>query len=256
MSGRQYGKSIIGKTASVAWVDEAAELFDGLEVVPEPPVYLDYNTPPLALVLAMQEAGKEVWEIYSTLEGVGKAPHIKVEDAVSTEHQTQAAEIYNYFAKKHTLRRIKSEWISKYMLAVDELCENRKRVNEEHIKILVSLPRIYKQNRTLERVMKGRKSTKKIETLSFAAFKGEVEFVEKVYIKQGRINEVHYYFSTPKNYLLRIVVKRGEYGETAWDTLSQAGKLYIDSPVVYTYNIRGYDFNVLQPAPQAEISIV
>lgn len=223
----------------------------------KPKVYLEFNTPPLALVIAMQEAGKESYEIYSTLQGVGKM-HGRIDsDAVVTiEHQKRAAEIYDYFAKKHTLRRIKGEWVSKYMLALDDLCDTRKKIDEEHIKILVSLPRIYKQNRDLERVMKGRNSAKKIENLSFAAWRGKVEFVEKVHIKTGHTNEVQYYFSTPKNYLMRFVVKKGEYGETAWNVLSRAGKLYIDCPAVYTYSIRGYDFNVLQPSPDAEIKTV
>lgn len=255
MAARQAGKSIAGTQVNQVWIDEWDEV-PIKKVQPAPPVYLSYNTPPLAIVIAMLEAGKQSYEIYNTLQGLGKNPHIKADTAISTEHQAQAAEIYDYFAKKHTMRRIKDEWISEYMLAVDELCENRKRVNEEHIKILVSLPRIYKQNRAVERVMKGSKSTKKIDNISFAAFKGEVEFVEKVHYKAGRSNELHYYFSTPKNYLLRIVVKKGDYGETAWNTLSQAGKLYIDSPAIYTYNIKGYDFNVLQPTPQAEITIV
>lgn len=222
----------------------------------KPKEYLEFNTPPLALVLAMQEADKESYEIYQTLVGVGKRPHIKTENVISTEHQTQAAEIYNYFAKKHTMRRIKGEYISEYMLALDDLCENRKRINEEHIKILVSLPRIYKQNRSVERVMKGRKSAKKIENLSFARWRGEIEFVERVHYKTGRCNEMHYYFSTPKNYLMRIVVKKGEYGETAWNALSKLGKLTVDADAIYTYNVRGYDFNVLQPTPQMEIEIV
>lgn len=222
----------------------------------KPKEYLEFNTPPLAIVLAMRDAKKEGYEIYETLKGLGLNPHIRAETAINTEHQAKAAEIYSYFAKKHTLRRIKGEYVSNYMLAVDELCENRKRIDLENLKVLLSLPRIYDQNRAVESVMKGRNSAKKLDNLSFAAWRGEIEFVKKVNIKSGRFNEVHYYFSTPKNYLMRIVVKKGEYGETAWNVLSRSGKLYIDSDAVYTYNVKGYDFNVLQPTPQAEIKIV
>ena len=246
---------ISGTSVNTVWVDEWDEL---PSPNPRPKEYLEFNTPPLALVLAMQEAGKESFEIYGTLQGVGKMHgRIDSEAVVTVEHQKQAAEIYDYFAKKHTLRRIKSEFISKYMLALDDLCDTRKKIDEEHIKILVSLPRIYKQNRTLEWLMKGRKSAKKLDNLSFAAWRGEVEFVEKVHIKTGHTNEYHYYFSTPRNYLMRVVVKKGEYGCTAWDVLSRAGKLDINAEAVYTYNIRGYDFNVLQFSPEnTEIKIV
>ena len=243
-----------GTKVNTVIIDDDWTTWSPKEVEPAPKEYLDFNTPPLALVLAMQEAGKESYEIYSTLQGVGKR-NVNLENVVTIEHQKRAAEIYNYFSKKHTMRRIKGEFVSKYMLAVDDLCENRKRIDEESIKILVTLPRIYNQNRSLERVMKGRKSAPKPNDLHFPAMTGTVEFVEKIYIKHGNTNEVHYYFSTPKNYLMRIVVKKGEYGETAWDVLARAGKLLIDSPYTYTYNVRGYDFNVIQPSPEMEVKI-
>ncbi len=216
----------------------------------KPKVYLDFNTPPLALVVAMQEAGKDTSQIFDTLVGVGKAPRpVLLEDAVSAEHQARAATIYDYFAKKHTMRRLKDEHISEFMLAVDDLCENRKRIDLEHVKVLVTLPRFYEQNRMLESIMHRHKSVKKIDTVSFAAWHGEVEFVERVHVKNSRLNEYHYYFSTPKNHLMRITVQKGDYGVSAWDTLVKLGKLHIDTEVMYTKPIRGYDFNVLEPAP-------
>ena len=251
MTARQQGKSIIGKKVTAVWADEAEELFE------TPKEYLEFNTPPLALVLAMQEAGKAGYDIYSTIEGVGKHTRIDAGNVVTVEHQQRAAEIYDYFAKKHTMRRIKGEYVSKFMLAVDDLCDTRKKIDKESVKVLVSLPRIYEQNRALERVMKGRKSAKKMDLLPFAAFRGEVEFVERVHVKMGRTNEYQYYFSTPKNYLMRIVVKKGEYGSNAWDTLVKFPKLHIDTEAVYTFPVRGYDFNVLQPSPDhMEIKVI
>lgn len=211
--------------------------------------YLNFNTPPLALVLAMLDTGRDVVQIYSTLSSLGKSPNIKADSAVEARHQAQATEIYNYFAKKHTMRRIKGEFISEYMLALDDLIDNKRRINEESVKILVSLPRIYEQNRALERVMKGRNSAKQVDKLGVGAWECEVEFVERVHYKTKQINEYHYYFSTPKNYLMRVVVKANSYGQTAWTALSALGKLHIDAEVVYTYSVQGYDFNVLQFSP-------
>lgn len=216
----------------------------------KPKVYLDFNTPPLALVVSMQEAGKDTSQIFETLVGVGKAPRpILLEDAVRTEHQAKADTIYNYFAKKHTMRRLKNEHISGFMLAVDDLCDNRKRIDLEHVKVLVTLPRFYEQNRVLESIMSRHKSVENINTMSFSAWHGEVKFVERVHIKNSRLDEYHYYFSTPKNYLMRITVQKNNYGVSAWDTLVKLKKLHIDTEVVYTKPIRGYDFNVLEPAP-------
>lgn len=222
-----------------------------------PKVYLDFNTPPLALVIAMQKGGKDTSQIFDTLVGVGKAPRpILLEETVSKEHQAEADTIYNYFAKKHTMRRLKNERISGFMLAVDDLCENRKRIDLEHVKVLVTLPGFYEQNRVLENIISRHKSVENIKTLSFSAWHGEVEFVERVHVKNSRLNEYHYYFNTPNNYLMRITVQKGDYGVSAWDTLVKLGKLRIDTEVVYTKPIRGYDFNVLEPAPShMEINI-
>lgn len=239
---------ISGTNMNTVVIDEWTEWAPAKKAEPAPPVYLDFNTPPLALVIAMQEAGKESYEIYSTLQGVGKR-NVNTENVVTVEHQKSAAEIYDYFAKKHTMRRIKGEYVSEYMLAVDDLCENRKRINEEHIKILVSLPRVYTQNRSIERIIKGRKSAPKPNQLHFPPLTAEVEFIDKIRVKMGRSDEYHYFFATPTNYVMRIVVKKGEYGQVAWDTLSTYKKLSIDTDATFTYNIRGYDFNVVQPSP-------
>ena len=239
--------------SAVLNVDEWDIVREDLE---RPKEYLEFNTPPLALVLAMQEAGKDGPEIYPTLVGVGKRIHINTDNVVTMEHQKRAAEIYDHFSKKYTLRRIKNEYISPFMLVVDELCENRKKIDKEHARVLVTLPRFYKQNCALERVMKGRNSAKKMDLLPFAAWRGEVEFVERVHVKMGRTNEYQYYFSTPNNHLMRIVIKKGDYGVTAWDTLAKFGKLHIDTEAVYTFPVKGYDFNVLQPSPEhTEIKI-
>jgi hypothetical protein len=105
--------------------------------------------------------------------------------------------------------------------------------------------------------MNRHKSVETIHTVSAAAWHGEIEFVERVHIKTSRLNLYHYYFSTPKNYLMRIAVQKNDYGASAWDTLAKLGKLRIDTEVVYTKHIRGYDFNVLEPAPShMEIKLV
>ena len=225
--------------------------------VEKPVEYLEFNTPPLALVVAMQEAGKDGPTIYSTLEKVGKHTRHYAGNFVTAKHQQRAADIYDYFAKKHTLRRIKSEFVSPFMLAVDDLCEKRKRIDKDSVKILVSLPRIYEQNRALERVMKGRKSAPKNDSLEWPAMEGELTFVDKLHIKTGQNNEWHYFWRTPNNYLMRIVMKKGHYGAEAWDVLAAHGKIHLGTDITYTYPIKGYNFNVLQPSPErVEIKIV
>jgi hypothetical protein len=226
---------------------------DEWDVVPKtekPKEYLEFNTPPLALVLAMRDAGKEGYEIYETLKGVGKMHgRIDVIPVITTEHQKRAADIYNYFAKKHTLRRIKGEHISEFMLIVDELCENRKKIDVEHVKVLISMPRFYEQNLALERLMRNHTSAPKIADLHFPEWEGVVEFVDKIHIKMGRNNETHFFFKTPDNYLMRIVEKTNGYGMSAWNYISKASQVRIKTNAAFTFSIKGYDFNVIQPSP-------
>ena len=222
----------------------------------KPKIYLEFNTPPLALVIAMQEAGKKFHEIYEALIGAGKHSRIDIVPAISAEHQKRAAEIYKHFQQKYTMRRIKGEYISNFMLVVEDLCENRKKIDLEHVRPLMCLPKFYDTNLSLERIMKTHKSAKQIKNIEWAAFRGEIQFIERVHCKTGRNNEYHYFFSTPKNYLMRVVVKKGEYGYSAWNTISKIGKVNIEANVVYVMNIKGYKFNVLQPSPDMEISIV
>ena len=253
MAGRRHGKSMFGKNVTTAWTDE----WETISTEKRAKEYLEFNTPPLALVVAMQEAGKDGPTIYSTLEGVGKHTRMNTGNVVTAEHLQHAAEIYDYFAKKHTMRRIKGEFVSKFMLAVDDLCENRKKIDVEHVKVLVSLPRIYKQNRAQERVIKGHKSAPKNDSLEWPAMEGELTFVDKLHIKTGQNNEWHYFWRTPNNYLMRVVMKKGHYGAEAWDVLAAHGKIHLSTDVTYTYPIKGYIFNVLQPSPERmEIKIV
>ena len=250
---------ISGTSVNTVWVDD-----NWTEWSPKPesakPVYLEFNTNPLALVCAMIRNGKQPYEVVETLNGVGRQSRpIDASRAIEPEDVDRANTILRYFAKKHTMRRVKSEWISKYMLSIDEIVDNPKRINKEYVPILVTLPRIYEQNLALERVMKGRKSVpseKSSKTLDFPSFEGVVEFVDKVNIKAGRNNEMHYFFSTPNNYLMRVVVKKGEYGATAWDFIAKQGKLHINVDSTYIFGVRGYDFNVIQPSPEdIEINI-
>lgn len=245
MLGRQFGKSMFGKNVTAVWADEAEELFD------KPVEYLDIDNP-LAVVCAMIRKGKQGYEVYNDLSGdlFGSTVDLQtVKQEVEQQDVDRADKILNYFVKKHTMRRLKGEFVSKFMLAVDEIGEDRTRINKDDLKVLVSLPRIYEQNLALERVMKDRKSAKKMDLIPFAAWHGEVEFIERVLVRASGNTEYHYHFSTPNNYVMRIVVKDG-YALPAWDAFAANKTLYISTEAMYTYPIRGYDFNVLQPSPK------
>jgi hypothetical protein len=243
-------KPVFQKISSSVLFDVDEWTVEDNSTVEKPKVYLEFNTPPLALVLAMREAGKEGYEIYETLKRVGKMHgRIDVVPVITLEHQKCAADIYKHFQQKYTLRRIKGEYISEFMLAVDELCENRKKINLEHVKVLISMPRFYEQNLVLERLMRDHKSAPKIADLHFPLWEGVVDFVDKLHVKMGKNDETHFFFKTPDNYLMRIVERTNSYGVSAWNYISKAGQVRIKTNAAFTFNIKGYDFNVIQPSP-------
>jgi hypothetical protein len=250
MTARQSGKSILGNKINTVSIDEWDEIDTTTMSGDKPVEYFEYTDDPLALVCSMLRYGKQPYEAVEVLNSLGRgSKYIKIDTAINQEDYERANAIYDYFVKKHTLRRIKGEWISEYMLAIEDLCNTRIRINKEHVKILASLPRIYEQNKNLERIIKGRNSVKHTKLLPYAAMHTELEFVDRVRIKHAGRDEMHYYWSTPKNYLVRFVVPYNQYGMSAWDFITSQGKISLDSEVVHTYQIKGYNFNVLQPNP-------
>jgi hypothetical protein len=240
---RKGGKSNIADILS-DWLESSPKEAEEIQ-------WAEFNIPPLAIVLAMLESGKQPYEVGHLLTyGTDTV-------VVSEEHKKQASEIYSYFAKKHTLRRVKGEWISEYMTALDNLCENQLKINKAHIGILVSLPRIYTQNRNLELVMKGHVSYDNSKVRSWMRPLDEtVEFVKSVNVTARGQGNVQYYWKTDANRLVRIVVPNGDYGKLAWDSLSQHGKIRITSDISHLSTIKGYDFTVVQPTTNAKVELV
>lgn len=229
----------------------------GEETVSEKPKqYLNFTAPPLELVVAMLDANKQLFEIVETVRGVGINGSINVDNVVDRSHRDRAQEIYDYFAKKYTLRRLKGEFISKYMTAVEELCEDRTNLNVESLPILVTLPKIYAQNRELEPLMKTYDSVPLRLIRNNIAVDETVEFVKKIVFDRKGSNETHYYWRRPTGSLLRTVSKTHEISNSAWECLAKAGKIHVTCPNGSAARIAGYEFYVLSVYNPLTIDIV
>lgn len=250
ITARQNGKSIFGNTFNTVWLDE----WDVTEnsKAEKPKVYLDFITPPLALVIAMQEAGKQLSDIGSIISNKIKIDMVPI----TAEHQQQADEIYSYFAKKHTMRRLKGEFISEWMLAVDDLCENRKRIDKESVKILITLPKFYKENRSVEPLMRDYKSVPVDKIQVVENFNEELEFVKKIERRAANSKHDDYYWKTKNNYLVCVRLDTNNAGSSAWECLSKVGKVKLTATYCQVRRIQGYDFYVLHPNATMEINIV
>ena len=248
ITARQNGKSIFGKPSTGKfWLDEW-DVTDNSKAE-KPKVYLDFITPPLAIVIAMQEAGKQLSDIVSIISNNNVI-------TATAEHQQQADEIYSYFAKKHTMRRLKGEHISEWMLAVDDLCENRKRIDKESVQILVTLPKFYKENRAVEPLMRDYKSVPADKIQVVENFNEELEFVKKIERRAANRRHDDYYWKTKNNYLVRVRLDLATAGSSAWECLSKIGKVRLTATHCHPMRIEGYEFYVLQPNSKMEINIV
>lgn len=242
--------------ASSTIFDVDWETVDESKVEEKPKVFLDFNAPPLAIVVAMLEAGKEQWEIGETVKSLGLRPDIGTDSAVTQQHQKTASEIYDYFAKKYTLRRLKNEYISKYMTAVEELCENRSRMDAEYIGILVTLPKFFKENRELEALMKEHNSLELRKSQKHGIELDEtVEFVKSVRMERKKGTATHYFWRRANGTLVRTVSKTHDIGTSAWNCLASVGKIRVKTEQALASTIQGYDFTVLDIYHPVSISL-
>jgi hypothetical protein len=210
----------------------------------EPVKYISFDTPPLALVCAMIGAGKPLEEIHTLLSG--DWPGHEISQVVEEEHYAQADKIYKYFAYKHTLRRLNGKLISQWMSEVDELCETTMKIKKSSLKILITLPKFYKENRELETLMRDYVSAPSAEVTSIDEI---VTFVKKIERRAaGNTSYDAYYWKTDKNHLVRVTLPIGSAGKPAWEFLSKQGKFRIKSSFTAVCNIIGYDFNIIIPS--------
>jgi len=245
--------TIYAKPVSI-FDDWGAACVNAVAVEEKPKEYLEFNTPPLAILVSMLEAGKEQWQIVETIKSLGMRPDIITDPAVTRQHQKTAAKIYEYFAKKYTLRRLKNEHISEYMMAVEELCENRTRMDAEHLGILVTLPKFYRENQELESLMKASKPL--VTEVSHSIELDEtVEFVKSIDISRKRGSVTHYFWRRLDGTLLRTVSKTHDIGNSAWACLAHAGKIKVKIQHGQAARIQGYDFAVLNLYHPVSISL-
>jgi hypothetical protein len=207
------------------------------------PNYVDFDYPALAWVCSMHRTGVECVEMVSLMNNHKN----NLPGEITSDDVQLAQDIYDYFSKKHTMRRLKGEYVSPFMLKVDDLCERKYRVSRDLLPALSTLPRIYKQNKQLESIIKNRRSVNKGTVKSNSTV--EISFVDKVDMKfpSGR-KGTDYYWSTPSNYLVRIRLVDADAGKCAWEYLSTLGKLKIKSSFFTASRVKGYEFYAIQPS--------
>jgi hypothetical protein len=194
------------------------------------PSFIDCDIDPLIYVVEWIERGLPLTEIHSRLQQqLFEVPDFN-ESVV-----LQANNIRNFFKNTILLRRLKNEYISPFMGALEELNENVNRVNVDYIKILVKLPDFYRESTETRDLFANH--------TSLDSSKNTVEvnepwtFVKKIKRSSKQENFWRYYFSNSKKELMSINCKEFSDTEPFLNYVSSLG------PVGF----KGFGFVTKQP---------
>lgn len=116
-------------------------LVDGTVKKEKPICYVEFDLDPLAYIVKWVESNVTTNDIYTWLENKEYT-----KETVTDEHIKKAEEIRSFFNNSIMLRRLKGEFVSPFMNAVEELNSTICKVNVDHIKILIKLPFFYKES--------------------------------------------------------------------------------------------------------------
>ena len=248
MTARQSGKSIFGSTITHAWVDEAAELFEGIE---KPKEYLNFGDDPLALVIAMQRSGEDLPSIMSTLTGIGKRKTTIATLTVTAEDRAMAEVIYKHFRNKILMRRLKNQNLSKFMQAVDEVVEDRHKIEVDSLAPLIKLPDFYREDIDTAAIFNAHTSVpgslrKELDCV--------IKYVGTVERSTQRFKGEFQYWATPSNHLVQVQLEKSNLASAGWRYIAQEGTVRIRTQHPFVTTIRGYDMNVVKLTANYEIS--
>lgn len=204
------------------------------------PVIYEYTDDPLALVCAMIRSGKDLSSIYDALDGIG-LKHYKFENVIESDDRLLAEDIRKFFKNSIMLRRLKSQHISSFMEAVEDLTSSPQSVDKEHIKVLVKLPNFYRESKETEKIFSQRKSVIS-KNNDVVRFDGTLTFAGKIKRSSKRENQMRYYFATEDNHLFAVFIQYSDTSRSAWDYISKKDKFRIKADLVVGRQ-PGHDFN-------------
>lgn len=208
---------------------------------PKQVLIFDINV--LALVLSMYDDKKQPFEVAEFLHTLHPDSKITVDNPVSSAHVHRANQIYDHFANRIILRRLKGQNISKYLLTVEELCENRTAVEKDAIPVLVTLPKFYKQNQELESLSKEYNSAEKIA--GYVNIDETVEFVKSVHVENRRKDETWFFWRRTDQTLVKIIAQNNDVSVGAWKFLASLNKIHIKSSRAMVDNLLRCPFNII-----------
>jgi hypothetical protein len=134
-------------------------------------------------------------------------------------------DIQKYFRNKLLLRRLKGSHMSDYMISLEQILDNPKKIKQSQIKILLKLNDFYKENRETDRLFENFKSldgTSRNHDLD-----EEFSFVKVIerFSKNTKANR--YYFANKNNNLLLIQADIGTNEDRLMNYLSRQSDVIV-----------------------------
>lgn len=171
---------------------------------------------------------------------------------VEQEYHDQASSLKSYFKHNIFLRRLKGDHVSEWMKKVEDIIEDPTKVKYESVKILVSLPKFYKENLQLDILTNNHVTVDQTNTNFARSY--NFEFVTKIHRYAKQDTHIDFYWKTDENKLLRVRTKSNEYSVSAWEALSTLTKIKMNGAFGCS-RIQGYDFWVLIPSFDTKIEL-
>ena len=184
----------------------------------------------LALVCSLYRDGKKSKDVYEAIEQMCNGDSFSA--TVEQSDIDLADNIRKFYRQKLMLKRLATEDISDFEKIVEWIVSNPEHLyKQSHLRPLVKLPVFYLEDSETRNIIKNHISVPEKHTDSIHCSITYAGCVRKS-ISRGEYNL--YYFGTPDNHLLKVVV-RVDIENTApnlWDSILKTNKnIKIDTPV-------------------------
>jgi hypothetical protein len=163
---------------------------------------LEFEYDPLSLVVEAVDKNVALMEIHAFLTNQAYETHNDLGNMIITESSLERSKkIRSYFKNRLFMRRLKNQYISDYMVALEAVLENPNSINTDSVAILVKLPDFYREGQETDAIFNVHNSVDKRHN-NWTTVNDEFTFVGKVkrYTKQQ--NRTRFYFANKQKNLL------------------------------------------------------
>jgi hypothetical protein len=202
----------------------------------DPNEVLEFDEDALAIVLALKRLENSSYDIYDRMSRSVQLPKTCKQDRLD------AKAIYSHFKNKFMMMRLREDYISKFLIIAEKLCNGTTKIKREDLAPLVALPKLYKEDIVLNGILAKGNSLDKSLLNSHGEIDNVVNYVGK--LVQRRKNSVidNHFWKDEKGHLYRLSLRRQDSGIKAWDFIGKIGKVHMLGSAAIK-KIEGTDFH-------------